>query len=475
MAKVISEREEMPRQKVEERIHNFEEVNLGFDMELAQAEAERCLLCPQPPCVEGCPVEIDIPGFIAKVREGDMMGAVEVLRGDTNLPAICSRVCPQEEQCEGACVLGKRFEPVAIGHLERFVADWDLERGVEVPELPPPTGKRVAVVGSGPGGLTCAADLAKMGHEVTIFESLPVSGGMLMHGIPAYRLPRKVVQAKIDYVKKLGVEIRLNSAIGELYTVDELLGEQGYDAVFLGTGADLPRSLGLPGENLNGIYSGIEFLTRINLMKTYKFPEYDASIKVNPKVVVIGAGDVAMDSARCALRLGAAEVKIVYRRSRNEMPACASEIHHAKEEGIIFEFLTNPVSFHGDENDWVKKMRCMKMKLGEPDRSGRPRPIPIEGSDFDMDADLVIVAIGTRPNPLVFSGATGLERTERGTIVANEGTGRTTKERVWCGGDVLIGAATVVSAMGAGKRAAIDIDRFLRKPEASWTLEGRER
>ena len=462
MAKVIPKRVEMPRQKPEERIHNFNEVALGFDMELARAEAERCLQCKKPTCIEGCPVRINIPGFILKVREGDLPGAVEILKSANNLPAICGRVCPQETQCEAVCALAKKYEPVAIGRLERFVGDWDLARGAVIPELPPPTGKRVAVIGAGPAGLTCAADLARKGHSVTIFEALHAPGGVLMYGIPAFRLPKEVVQAEIEYVKKLGVEIKLNSVIGKLFTIDELLEEQGYDAVFIGTGAGLPRFLGIPGENLNGIYSANEFLTRTNLMKAYKFPEYDTPIKVKSKVAVIGAGNVAMDSARCALRLGAKEVKIVYRRSRKEMPARAEEIHHAEEEGVIFELLTNPIQFYGDDKGWVKGMRCVRMRLGEPDKSGRPRPIPIEGSEFDMEVDTVIVAIGARPRPLIFEGATGLERTKWGTVVADEETGRTTKERVWAGGDIVTGEATVISAMGAGKRAAADIDRFLR-------------
>ena len=462
MAKVIPKRVEMPRQKPEVRRYNFNEVALGFDMELARAEAERCLQCKKPTCIDGCPVRIDIPGFILKVREGDLPGAVEVLKSANNLPAICGRVCPQETQCEEVCALAKKYEPVAIGRLERFVGDWDLARGVAIPELPPPTGKRVAVIGSGPAGLTCAADLARMGHQVTIFESLHAPGGVLMYGIPEFRLPKAVVEAEVDYVRKLGVEIRLNSVIGKLYTIDELLGEKGFDAVFIGTGAGLPRFLGIPGENYNGVYSANEFLTRTNLMKAYRFPEYDTPIKIGRRVAVVGGGNVAMDAARCALRLGAEEVHIVYRRSRQEMPARAEEVENAEAEGVIFDLLANPVEIYGDERGWVCGMRCIRMKLGEPDESGRRRPIPIEGSEFDMEVDIVIIAIGTRPNPLAFSGATGLERTRWGTVVADEETGRTTKERVWAGGDIVTGAATVISAMGAGKRAAADIDRFLR-------------
>ena len=469
MAKVIPNRVKMPRQDPEVRSHNFNEVALGFDMELAQAEAERCLQCPKPLCIDGCPVGVDIPGFIAKVREGDIPGAVEVLKGDNNLPAICGRVCPQETQCEEVCVLGKKYQPVSIGRLERFVADWDLDRGATIPKLPPSSGKKVAVIGAGPAGLTCAADLARYGHAVTIFESLHKSGGVLIYGIPEFRLPKDIVKAEVDYVRKLGVDIRLDSVIGKLFTIDELLGEQGYDAIFLGTGAGLPRFMGIPGENYNGVYSANEFLTRTNLMKSYLFPEYDTPIKVKGRVAVVGGGNVAMDSARCALRLGNEEVKIVYRRSKVELPARAEEAENAEEEGIIFELLTNPVEIYGDDNGWVRGMRCIRMELGEPDDSGRRRPIPIPGSEFDMEVDIVVVAIGTSPNPLVFTEAGGLERTRWGTVVADEETGRSVKARIWAGGDVVTGAATVISAMGAGKRAAADIDRFLK---GEITVEG---
>ena len=471
MAKVIPERIEMPRQDPQVRRHNFNEVALGFSLEQARAEAERCLQCPKPPCISGCPVAVKIPDFIRALREGDLPRAVEIIKGDNNLPAICGRVCPQETQCEAKCVLGKRYEPVAIGRLERFVGDWDLARGMTIPELPEPTGKRVAVIGAGPAGLTCAADLAKLGHAVTIFESLHAPGGVLMYGIPEFRLPKDVVRAEVDYVRKLGVELRLNSVIGKLYTIDELLGEQGYDAVFLGTGAGLPRFLGIPGENYNGVLSANEFLTRTNLMKAYRFPKYDTPIIIGRRVAVIGAGNVAMDSARCALRLGAEEVTIVYRRSRAEMPARAEEVENAEAEGVQFKLLSNPVEIYGNEEGWVTGMRCIRMELGEPDVSGRRRPIPIPGSEFDMEVDVIIVAIGTSPNPLILAATEGLERTRRGTVVADERTGRTTKERVWAGGDIVTGAATVISAMGAGKRAAADIDRFLRDPNASWILE----
>jgi len=460
MAKIIPRRVEMPRQKPEVRRYNFNEVALGFDMELAKAEAERCLQCEKPSCIDGCPVEVKIPEFILAIREGDLPSAVEILKADNNLPAICGRVCPQETQCEETCVLAKKYEPVAIGRLERFVGDWDLARGMTIPEIPQPTGRRIAIVGAGPAGLTCAADLAKMGHDVTIFESLHKPGGVLMYGIPEFRLPKEVVMAEVDYVKRLGVKINLNSVIGKLYTIDELLGE--YDAVFLGTGAGLPRFLGIPGENYNGVYSANEFLTRTNLMKAYLFPEYDTPIKIGRRVAIVGGGNVAMDAARSALRLGAEEVVVIYRRSRVEMPARVEEVENAEAEGIVFKLLTNPVEIYGDEKGWVSGMRCIRMELGEPDESGRRRPIPIPGSEFDMELDVVVIAIGTRPNPLVFSGATGLERTRWGTVVADEETGRTAKERVWAGGDIVTGAATVISAMGAGKRAAADIDHFLQ-------------
>jgi len=456
---VKRERQEMPRQDPQVRARNFDEVALGYTMELALAEAERCLQCKKPLCVQGCPVEVKIPEFILALREGDLPRAVRELKEKNNLPAICGRVCPQETQCEMTCVLGKKQEPVAIGRLERFVADWELAHGVTIPEIPPPTGKKVAVVGCGPAGLTCAADLARLGHAVTIFESLHAPGGVLMYGIPEFRLPKRIVQAEVDYVRQLGVEIRLNSVIGKLYSLDELLAH--YDAVFLGTGAGLPQFLGIPGENLNGVYSANEFLTRINLMKAYLFPEYATPIKRRPRVAVVGGGNVAMDAARCALRLGAAEVHIVYRRSRAELPARAEEVENAEEEGIVFDLLTNPVRILGDEHNWVRAMECIRMELGEPDASGRRRPVPIPGSEFTLEFDLIVIAIGTSPNPLIFQGVAGLERTRHGTVVADEVTGKTTKERVWAGGDIVTGAATVISAMGAGKRAAADIHRFL--------------
>jgi glutamate synthase (NADPH/NADH) small chain len=455
-------RQGMPTQEAHVRAHNFNEVALGYPHETALLEAARCLQCKRPKCVEGCPVEVDIPAFIERLKEGDMPGAVQALKADNNLPAICGRVCPQETQCEIVCVMAKKYEPVAIGRLERYVADWDLDNPTPPPEVPPPSGKKAAVIGCGPAGLTCAGDLARYGHQVTIFESLHAPGGVLIYGIPEFRLPKHVVHAEVDYVRSLGVEVRLDSVIGKTYTLDELLGEQGYDAIFLGTGAGLPMFMHIPGENYNGVYSANEFLTRVNLMKAYLFPEWDTPVKVGNKVAVVGAGNVAMDASRCALRLGAEEVHIVYRRSPEEVPARAEEVHHAEDEGIIFDFLTNPVEIYGDDQGWVRGMRCIRMELGEPDASGRRRPLPIEGSEFDIDVDMVVMALGTRPNPLVFTDAGGLERTRWGTVVADEETGKTTKDRVWAGGDIVTGAATVISAMGAGKRAAADMDRFLR-------------
>jgi glutamate synthase (NADPH/NADH) small chain len=455
-------RQGMPVQDAQARGRNFQEVALGYPEDSALLEALRCLQCKRPKCVEGCPVGVDIPAFIERLKDGDMLGSVHALKRDNNLPAICGRVCPQETQCEALCVMGKKYEPVAIGRLERYVADWDLAHPSPPPEVPPPSGRKVAIIGCGPAGLTCAGDLARFGHQVTIFESLHAPGGVLIYGIPEFRLPKSIVHAEVDYVRSLGVNVQMDTVVGKTYTLDELLGEQGYDAAFLGTGAGLPMFMHIPGENYNGVYSANEFLTRVNLMKAYLFPNWDTPAKVGRKAAVVGAGNVAMDAARCSLRLGAEEVHIVYRRSAEEVPARAEEVHHAEEEGIIFDFLTNPVEIYGDNKGWVRGMRCIRMKLGEPDASGRRRPLPIEGSEFDMDVDMVVMALGTRPNPLVFTDAGGLERTRWGTVVADEETGKTTKDRVWAGGDIVTGAATVISAMGAGKRAAADIDRFLR-------------
>jgi glutamate synthase (NADPH/NADH) small chain len=478
-------RQEMLRQAPEVRRHNFNEVALGYPEELMMLEAKRCLQCKKPKCVEGCPVEVDIPGFILKLQEGDLAGAAVALYADNNLPAICGRVCPQETQCEAVCVLSRKEEPVAIGRLERYVADWKMSQGMEVPdyvadwrisqdtEAPegaPPSGKRVVVVGSGPAGLTCAADLARYGHQVTMFEALHAPGGVLIYGIPEFRLPKSIVHTEVEYVKSLGVELILNCVVGKTLTLDDLF-DDGYVGVFLGTGAGLPMFMNIPGENYNGVYSANEFLTRVNLMKGYLFPEWDTPVRIGRRVAVVGGGNVAMDAARCSMRLGADEVLIVYRRSRVELPARAEEAENAEEEGILFHYLTNPVEVYGDDNGWVRGIKCIRMELGEPDASGRRRPIPIEGSEFDMDVDTVIMALGTRPNPMVFTDAGGLERTRWGTVVADETTGRTTREAVWAGGDIVTGAATVISAMGAGKRAAADMDRYLCDGTATWELE----
>jgi len=462
MPKLDLNRVPMPKQEPTVRARNFNEVALGYSAEQALAEANRCIQCPKRSCVDGCPVEVDIPDFIEAIRESNMPEAVRILKGKNSLPGICGRVCPQESQCEAYCSLAKKGAPIAIGRLERYVADWELSQGqMEKPQPAKPTGKRVAVVGSGPAGLTAAADLAKLGHEVTIFEALHVAGGVLMYGIPEFRLPKHVVQTEVDYVRSLGVDLRLDSVVGKIFTVDEILGD-GYDAVFLGTGAGLPMFLDIPGENLNGIYSANEFLTRTNLMKAYLFPEYDTPLKMGRRVVVIGGGNVAMDSARCALRMGADRVYIVYRRSEAEMPARREEVENAQEEGIIFKLLTNPIQFLGYGRGSVAAMECVEMELGEPDDSGRRRPIAKPGSEFVLLVDTVVVALGTTPNPLVSATTKGLEVTRRGTVVADEETGMTTKLGVWAGGDVVTGAATVISAMGAGKRAAASIDVYLR-------------
>lgn len=459
-AKAKKERTPMPEQPAEERRKNFNEVALGYTKEDALAEASRCLSCKDPKCVEGCPVNVDIPGFIKLVCEEDFSGAIERIKGTNALPAICGRVCPQETQCEALCVLGKKGQPVAIGRLERFCADYERQTGVKVPEVPEPTGKKVAVVGSGPAGLTAAADLAKLGHKVTIFESLHKAGGVLSYGIPEFRLPKEIVRQEVEYIKQLGVELRPNYIIGRIKTLDELCDE--FDAVFLGTGAGLPSFMGIPGENFNGVYSANEFLTRVNLMKAYD-PEYDTKVRVGKHFVVVGGGNVAMDAARSALRLGADEVSIVYRRGEDEMPARREEIEHAKEEGITFRLLTNPVRILGDEKFNVTAVECIKMELGEPDKSGRRSPVPVEGSEFTIPADVVVIAIGTSPNPIIFKGSEGLDQNRRGTVVADEETGATSKCGVFAGGDVVTGAATVISAMGAGKKAAKAIDEYLKE------------
>ena len=449
----------IPKQAPEARRRNFNEVALGYTEEQALAEASRCLQCPKPQCVSGCPVEIDIPAFIQLMKDKQFDEAIKKIKEKNCLPAICGRVCPQEEQCQKLCVLGKVGDPVSIGRLERFLADWERQTGIACSEKAPSTGKRVAIIGAGPAGLTAAADLVKLGHEVVVFEALHYPGGVLMYGIPEFRLPKSIVQAEAEYVKKLGVEIRVNCLVGRTFTIPELL-KTGFDAVFIGTGAGLPQFLGIPGENLGGIYSANEFLIRVNLMKAYKFPQCDTPIRIGKKVAVIGGGNVAMDSARSALRLGAEEVCIVYRRSREELPARKEEIENAEEEGIVCKFLANPVRFIGDEKGWVKAMECICMELGPPDESGRRRPVPIKGSEFVMDVDTVIVAIGRTPNPIIQSTTEGLQVTKWGTIVADE-NGKTNIEGVYAGGDIVTGEATVISAMGAGKRAAKAIHEYL--------------
>lgn len=447
-------RQKMPEQTPQERVKNFREVPFGYSPETAVIEASRCLQCKTAPCRQGCPVEVQIPQFIRKIKEGDFAGANQVLKTDNALPAVCGRVCPQEDQCEKLCVLGKKGEPVAIGRLERFAADYGLAQPDTKPPTPAaPTGKRVAIVGAGPAGLTCAGDLALMGHDVTIFEAFHAPGGVLVYGIPEFRLPKAMVQAEVDTLKKLGVKIELNAVIGKVETVDELLAE-GFDAVFIGTGAGLPNFMGIPGENLGGVYSANEYLTRSNLMKAYRFPDYDTPIIRSRRVAVVGGGNVAMDAARTALRLGAQEVMLVYRRSREEMPARIEEIHHAEEEGVRFELLTNPIEILGDDKGQVRGIRCLRMKLGEPDASGRRRPVPVQGSEFEVELDTAIIAIGNTPNPLIPSTTPDLKVGSHGTIQADPQTGRTSKARVFAGGDIVTGAATVIEAMGAGKRAA---------------------
>lgn len=453
-------RQPMPAQDPLERRRNFYEVALGYTMEMAVAEAMRCLQCRNPRCVAACPVQVRIPEFIKALSEGDTWAAVEYLKDTNSLPAICGRVCPQETQCEAECIVGLRGEPVAIGRLERFVADWEQERGIHVPERTTPRAERIAVIGSGPASLTAAGDLAKKGYQVEILEALHEPGGVLVYGIPEFRLPKAVVAAEIEYLRRLGVQIRLNVVIGKLYSLRELL--TMYDAVFLGTGAGLPTMMNIPGENLNGVYSANELLTRVNLMKAFQFPEWDTPVRVGARVAVVGAGNVAMDAARSSLRIGADEVHIVYRRSRAEVPARHEEVEHAEEEGILFDFLTNPIEVLGNDKGVVTGLRCIRMELGEPDESGRRSPIPIKGSEFDIQVDTVVMALGTRPNPLVFSDADGLERSRWGTVVADGATGRTTLERVWAGGDIVTGAATVISAMGAGRVAANNMDAYLQ-------------
>ncbi|TQD23844.1 NADPH-dependent glutamate synthase [Methanolobus vulcani] len=454
----MSDRQAMPLQDPKKRAQNFNEVALGYTDEMTLAEASRCLECKNPKCVDGCPVNIDIPGFISCIKAEDFDGAIETIKLTNALPAVCGRVCPQEVQCEELCVLAKKGKPVAIGRLERFCADYEKKRGVTPPVRPESTGKTVAVIGGGPAGLTAAADLAKEGHEVTIYESLHDTGGVLTYGIPEFRLPKAIVKEEVEYIKQLGVDVKVDYVIGKIKTLDELREE--FDAVFLGTGAGLPKFMGIEGENLNGVYSANEFLTRVNLMKAYQFPDYDTPIKRGKNVIVVGGGNVAMDAARSALRLGADEVSIVYRRGEDELPARKEEIENAKEEGIVFRLLTNPTRILEGENMTVNGVECIKMELGEPDDSGRRSPVAVEGSEHVIPADIVIIAIGTSPNPMIFSGSEGLKTNSRGTIVVDE-SGKTSLDNVYAGGDAVTGAATVISAMGAGKVAAKAINEYL--------------
>ncbi len=461
-------RQPMLRQDPKLRVKNFDEVALGYDREAAVLEATRCLQCKKAPCISGCPVEIDIPAFIAKIRENDFLGAIHKIKEKNSLPAVCGRVCPQEEQCEIQCVLSKKGQPIAIGRLERFAADYEAQIGeIKAPPVSAPTGKQVAIVGAGPAGLTVAGELAKLGHKVTVFEALHKAGGVLVYGIPEFRLPKRIVQQECDYIEKLGVEIRTSFVVGKSKTIDELMTD-GYDAVFVGTGAGLPYFLNVPGENLNGVYSANEFLTRVNLMKAYLFPHYDTPIHLGRRIAVVGGGNVAMDAARSSLRLGAEAVYLVYRRAREQMPAREEEIVNAFEEGVIPMLLNNPVRILGDERGWVKGMEVIKMELGEPDASGRRRPIAVKGSEYVLDVDMVVVAIGQGPNPLLTQTTPGLDTNKWGNIMADDASAGTSKPGVYAGGDIVTGAATVILAMGAGKLAARSIDEYLRtgKPHA---------
>jgi glutamate synthase (NADPH/NADH) small chain len=459
VSKVDLVRRPMPKQEPVERVRNFDEVALGYTPELAREEAARCLRCKKPGCVDGCPVGIDIPGFIGSVADGDFGAAIRTVKQTNALPAVCGRVCPQEEQCEANCVLGKKGDPLAIGRLERFVADREAQEGpAEAPTLPPPNGRCIAVVGSGPAGITVAADLALRGYAITMFEALHEAGGVLTYGIPEFRLPKSIVRREVDYVRSLGVELRLDFVVGKTRTIDRL--QESFDAVFVGAGAGLPWFLEIPGENLNGVFSANEYLTRCNLMRGFRFPAFDTPLKRSARVAVFGGGNVAMDSARTALRLGADEVHIVYRRSKAELPARAEEAENAEEEGVIFDYLTLPVRLIG-ERGWLSQIECRRMELGEPDASGRRRPVEIPGSEFLMDIDASVCAIGNSPNPLIAMTTPGLEVGKRGNIVADDDSGRTSRDRVWAGGDVVTGAATVISAMGAGRRAARSIHEAL--------------
>ncbi len=456
-------RVKMNEQDPLERGRNFKEVPYGYSPKEAVEEASRCLACKKPACRTGCPVEVDIPGFVSLIKDEKFLEACYKVKEKNALPAVCGRVCPQENQCESLCLVGKKGDPVGIGNLERFVADYEAEQGeIKIPDKPKPSGKKVAIIGSGPGGLTCASDLIQSGHEVTLFEALHKPGGVLIYGIPEFRLPKVIVEREVEYIKQLGVNLVLNAVVGNIYTADELLNDHEYDAMYIGIGAGLPMFLGIPGENLNGIYSANEFLTRANLMKAYLFPEYDTPIKRAKKVAVFGGGNVAMDSARVALRLGAEKVYLIYRRSEAEMPARKAEVHHAHEEGIEFALLTNPTKFIDDGKGNVCAVECLKMELGEPDESGRRRPVPIKGSEFQIEIEVAIPALGARANPLLPKSMPDLELNKKGYIVAEDGTGMTSKRGVFAGGDIVTGAATVISAMGAGRKVATAINEYLK-------------
>ncbi|HSV96163.1 MAG TPA: NADPH-dependent glutamate synthase [Spirochaetota bacterium] len=458
-------RQSMPEQPPAQRVRNYKEVPLGYSDETARLEASRCLQCKRPTCVDGCPVRVDIPGFIKAIRDGDFLSSIHLIKTTNSLPAVCGRVCPQEEQCEKLCVLTKKGESVAIGKLERFAADYEREREqLEIRAAAEMKEGRVAIVGSGPAGLTAAGELAKMGYRVTVFEAFHNAGGVLVYGIPEFRLPKAIVQYEIDALAKLGVEIVLNRVVGSAGTVNDLLSE-GFDAVFIGTGAGLPLFLDIPGENLQGVYSANEYLTRANLMKAYKFPEYDTPIARGDSIAVVGGGNVAMDSARMALRLGSKKVHLIYRRSRAEMPARVEEVHHAEEEGVLFQLLTNPVRFIGDEQGRLKAVECVRMELGEPDDSGRRRPVVVKGSEFTIDIDVAIVAIGNGPNPLIPRTTPGLAVSKWGNIVADDESMKTSRKGVFAGGDIVTGAATVILAMGAGRKAAMAINTYLQTGE----------
>lgn len=463
------ERMQIPRhpmieQDPQRRNKNFEEVNQGYTAEMAKEEAMRCLACPKPSCVAGCPVNIQIRDFVVMIAKGDFLGAVHKIKEDNALPAICGRVCPQEEQCEQKCIVGKKGDPVAIGNLERFVADYERENNlIEIPKVAPSTGKKVAIVGSGPAGLSCANDLAQLGHDVTVFEALHELGGVLVYGIPEFRLPKSIVAKEIDGLRQMGVKFETDAIIGRITSIDELMNEEGFDSVFLGVGAGLPWFLGLPGENLVGVYSANEYLTRVNLMKAYSFPSQDTPImEVKGKNVgVFGGGNTAMDAVRTSLRLGAKNAYIVYRRSEVEMPARVEEVKHAKEEGVQFKLLTNPTKFNGDKEEWLKSVTLLKMELGEPDASGRRRPVAIEGSEYDLDLDIAVIAIGNGSNPLISQTTPDIELSKRGTIVVDDETMETSKKGVYAGGDIVTGGATVILAMGAGRKAAKAMHEYM--------------